>query len=87
MRGTQQGRWLNHHAIRQKVWGSIPDIIRFTNLPNPSSRAMVLELIKPLTEMNTFVHKVSRLSLLKKQLSSDLPNIYLSRDIKSVSQL
>jgi hypothetical protein len=37
-----------------KVAGSIPHhVIKFFNLPNPSSRTMVLRSTQPLTEMST----------------------------------
>jgi hypothetical protein len=41
-RGTRRRNWLRHYATSRKVAGSIPDVIRFFNLPNPSSRAMAL---------------------------------------------
>jgi hypothetical protein len=33
--------------------GSIPDVIRFFNCPNPSNRTMALGSTRPLTEMST----------------------------------
>jgi hypothetical protein len=42
------------YATSLKVAGSVPDeVVLFLNLPNPSSRTMVLGLTQPLTEMST----------------------------------
>jgi hypothetical protein len=47
-------RWLRHYATSRKVAGSNPDeITGFFNLPNPSSRTMVLGSTQLLTEMST----------------------------------
>jgi hypothetical protein len=51
--GTRQRGWLRHYARSRKVRGSIPDVIRVLNSPNPSSRIMSLGLTQPLTEMST----------------------------------
>jgi hypothetical protein len=45
--------WLRHYATSWKVTGSIPDVIGFFNLPNPSSRNMALGSTQPLTEKST----------------------------------
>jgi hypothetical protein len=44
--------WLRHHAATsQKAAGSIFDeVIRFLNLPNPSSHTTALESTQPVTE-------------------------------------
>jgi hypothetical protein len=47
-------RALRHYATSRNVAGSIRDeVIRFFNLPNPSSRTMALESTQFLTEMST----------------------------------
>jgi hypothetical protein len=52
--GTRQRRWLRHHATSRKVAGSISDeFIGFFNLPNPSSRNIVLGWTQPITEKST----------------------------------
>jgi hypothetical protein len=40
-------------STSRNVAGSIPDIIGFYSLPNPSSRTMALSSTQPLTEMST----------------------------------
>jgi hypothetical protein len=41
-------------CYNRKIAGSIPDkVIKFFNLPNPSSRTMFLGSTQPLTEMST----------------------------------
>jgi hypothetical protein len=52
-RVTQLRSWLRHYAISRKAAGSIPDIIGFFDLPNPSSRTMALGPTQPLTETST----------------------------------
>jgi hypothetical protein len=59
---------LSHHAIlywreigfssygKAVFAGSSPDEVDFFNLPNPSSRTMVLGSTQPLTEMSTRNH-------------------------------
>jgi hypothetical protein len=43
-----------YYATSRKVAGSIPDdVIKFYNLPNPSSRTMALGSTQPPTEMST----------------------------------
>jgi hypothetical protein len=44
---------MKHYATRQKIAGSIPDVIRFPKLPNRYSRIMALGSTQPLTEMST----------------------------------
>jgi hypothetical protein len=46
---------LEHYATSRKVAGSIPDDVIgfFSNLPNPSSRIVVLRSTQPLIEMST----------------------------------
>jgi hypothetical protein len=45
---------MTHYITSRKVAGSSPDVTDFfINLPNPSSHAMALGLIQPLTEMST----------------------------------
>jgi hypothetical protein len=46
-------RWLRHYATSRKVAGSSPDGVDFFNLPNHSSRTMVLGSTQLLTEMST----------------------------------
>jgi hypothetical protein len=49
-----QQSWLGHYATGRKIAGSIPDEANgFFNLPNSSSRTMVLGSTQPLTEMST----------------------------------
>jgi hypothetical protein len=50
---TRYHSWLRHYDTRWKVAGSNPDEVDFFNLPNPSSRTMVLGLTQPLIEMST----------------------------------
>jgi hypothetical protein len=46
--------WLRHYATSRKAAGSIPnDVIEFFNLPNPSSRTVVLGSTQPLIEIST----------------------------------
>jgi hypothetical protein len=45
--------WLRHYATNRKAAGSIPMLLDFFNLPNPSSRTMILGSTQPLTEMST----------------------------------
>jgi hypothetical protein len=50
----RQSTWLRHYVTYRKVAVSIPnDVIGFFNLPNPSSRTMVLASTQPQKEMNT----------------------------------
>jgi hypothetical protein len=42
-----------HYAKSQNVAGSIPDVIGFFNVPNPSSRTVDLDSTQPLTELIT----------------------------------
>jgi hypothetical protein len=51
-RGSVDG-WGTTYATCRKVTGSIPDVIAFFNLPNPSTRTMTLRSTQPLTEMST----------------------------------
>jgi hypothetical protein len=45
---------LGHYATSYKIAGSNPIVTEFViNLPNPSSRTMVLGLTQPLTAMGT----------------------------------
>jgi hypothetical protein len=45
---------LKYYATRLKVAGLIPDeVAGFFNLPNPSSRTMIVESTQPLTKMST----------------------------------
>jgi hypothetical protein len=52
-RDTMYSSWLKNYATSRKVAGSIPDVTGFFNLPNPSSRIMVLGSTQSLTEMST----------------------------------
>jgi hypothetical protein len=54
--GARYPSWLRHYATNRKIAGSIPDEVDFFNLPNPSSRTMVLGSIQPLTEMSIRKH-------------------------------
>jgi hypothetical protein len=46
--------WLRHYVTSREVAGLIPDeTILFFNLPNPSSRSMVLGSTQPITETST----------------------------------
>jgi hypothetical protein len=45
--------WLRHYTTSREVAGSIPDVIGFSNLSNPSSRTMALGSTQPPTEMST----------------------------------
>jgi hypothetical protein len=36
--GHAVAQWLRHYATNREVAGSIPDVIFFFNLPNPSGR-------------------------------------------------
>jgi hypothetical protein len=45
-------KW-GHYATSRKVAGSNLDEVDFFNLPNPSSRTMVLGSTQPLTEIST----------------------------------
>jgi hypothetical protein len=42
-----------HYATGRKVAGSIPDVIGFFSLPNPSNRTMALGSTQPLTKTST----------------------------------
>jgi hypothetical protein len=46
------GQW-GQYATSWKVAGLIPDVIEFSNWPNPSSRTMALGSTQSLTEMST----------------------------------
>jgi hypothetical protein len=43
---------LRHYATNRQVEGSIPDVIGFFNVPNPSSRVTALGPTQPVTEIS-----------------------------------
>jgi hypothetical protein len=52
-KGARQCGWLRHYAINRKIMGSVPDVIGFFSLPNPSSHTMAPGSTRPVTEMST----------------------------------
>jgi hypothetical protein len=52
--GTQEHIWLRHYATSWKVTDLIPNVSKFfPHLRNPSSHAMAMRLIQPVTEIST----------------------------------